>query len=245
MLRFVEHRIGDQRMLRLIRKWLKAGVMEAGVVTAAEVGTPQGAVASPLLANIYLHYVFDLWVDVWSKKCARGIRTRPASSSSAASRPGINGGVALANRRPLPSWASPTFAASPAPGSSCSSGSPGAIGRLLNWVRSGTVCDVACTGHSPSSECGCGRSCRAISPTNFRSLTAFLWKVRWLWLRSLRRRSQKDGTTWKRFARVTAVRLPKPKILHPWPQDRFAVNHPRWKPGAVVPHAGFCAGGAG
>jgi RNA-directed DNA polymerase len=82
-------------------------------------------------------------------------------------------------------------------------------------------------------------------PTNFRSLTAFLWKVRWLWLRNLRRRSQKDGTTWKRFDRVTAVRLPKPKILHPWPQDRFAVKHPRWKPGAVVPHAGFCAGGAG
>jgi hypothetical protein len=48
----------------------------------------------------------------------------------------------------------------------------------------------------------------------------------------------------KRFDRVT-VRLPKPRILHPWPQDRFAVNHPRWKPGAVVPHAGFCAGGAG
>ena len=82
-------------------------------------------------------------------------------------------------------------------------------------------------------------------PTNFRSLTAFLWKVRWLWFRSLRRRSQKDGTTWKRFDRVTAVRLPKPRILHPWPQDRFAVKHPRWKPGAVVPHAGFCAGGAG
>jgi RNA-directed DNA polymerase len=82
-------------------------------------------------------------------------------------------------------------------------------------------------------------------PTNFRSLTAFLWKVRWLWLRSLRRRSPKDGTTCKRFDRVTAVRLPKPKILHPWPQDRFAVNHPRWKPGAVVPRAGFCAGRRG
>jgi group II intron reverse transcriptase/maturase len=60
LLRFAEHRIGDRRVIRLIRKWLKAGVMEDGQVMATETGTPQGAVASPLLANIYLHYVFDL-----------------------------------------------------------------------------------------------------------------------------------------------------------------------------------------
>ena len=59
-------------MLRLIQKWLKAGVMEEGEWKNTEMGTPQGSVISPLLANIYLHYVFDLWVDAWRKKCARG-----------------------------------------------------------------------------------------------------------------------------------------------------------------------------
>jgi RNA-directed DNA polymerase len=65
MMKFVEHRIGDKRILRLISKWLKAGVFEQGRVTIAEEGTPQGASISPLLANIYLHYVFDLWVHQW------------------------------------------------------------------------------------------------------------------------------------------------------------------------------------
>jgi group II intron reverse transcriptase/maturase len=72
MLRFLQHRIADRRILRLIQKWLKAGVSEDGVWSETKVGTPQGAVASPLLANIYLHYVFDLWVEAWRKKCARG-----------------------------------------------------------------------------------------------------------------------------------------------------------------------------
>jgi RNA-directed DNA polymerase len=72
LMRFVEHRVGDRRMNRLIRKWLKAGVMEAGEFKVTEAGTPQGAVASPLLANSYLHYVFDLWADRWRKRHARG-----------------------------------------------------------------------------------------------------------------------------------------------------------------------------
>jgi len=70
--KFVQHRVADPRILRLIQKWLKAGVMEGGQRSETEMGTPQGAVISPLLANIYLHYVFDLWVDVWRKKCAQG-----------------------------------------------------------------------------------------------------------------------------------------------------------------------------
>jgi hypothetical protein len=72
MLKFVQHRVADPRILRLIQKWLKAGVMEEGKWSETEKGTPQGSVASPLLANIFLHYVFDLWVDVWRKKCAQG-----------------------------------------------------------------------------------------------------------------------------------------------------------------------------
>jgi len=70
--RFVQHRIADHRMLRLIRKWMRAGVSEEGEWSETQIGTPQGAVISPLLANIYLHYVFDLWVDVWREKIAHG-----------------------------------------------------------------------------------------------------------------------------------------------------------------------------
>ena len=72
MVKFVEHRIGDPRIVRLIQKWLKVGVLEDGVRIASEEGTPQGAVISPLLANIYLHYVYDLWADQWRKRHARG-----------------------------------------------------------------------------------------------------------------------------------------------------------------------------
>ena len=72
MVKFVEHRVADRRVLRLIRKWLRAGVSEDGIWSRTEVGTPQGAVASPLLANIYLHYVFDLWVQRWRKHQATG-----------------------------------------------------------------------------------------------------------------------------------------------------------------------------
>jgi len=72
MMRFMEHRIGDRRVLRLIRKWLTAGVMEDGVRQPATQGTPQGAVISPLLANIYLHYVYDLWAEQWRRRHAQG-----------------------------------------------------------------------------------------------------------------------------------------------------------------------------
>src|SRR5271166_5287755 len=72
LVKFIEHRIADRRILRLIQKWLRAGVSEEGKWTKTEVGTPQGAVASPLLANIYLHYAFDLWVKHWRKHHATG-----------------------------------------------------------------------------------------------------------------------------------------------------------------------------
>jgi RNA-directed DNA polymerase len=72
MMRFLEHRIADRRILRLIRKWLRAGVSEDGTWSKTEVGTPQGAVISPLLANIYLHYVFDLWTRRWRRRSATG-----------------------------------------------------------------------------------------------------------------------------------------------------------------------------
>src|ERR1700724_1893544 len=72
LIRFVEHRIGDRRIIRLIQKWLKAGVLEDGVVSVSDKGTGQGSVISPLLANIYLHYAFDLWAERWRRREATG-----------------------------------------------------------------------------------------------------------------------------------------------------------------------------
>jgi RNA-directed DNA polymerase len=72
MEKFIRHRIGDERLVRLILQWLKAGVLEDGQWYETKAGTPQGAVVSPLLANLYLHYVLDLWVQAWRKKVAHG-----------------------------------------------------------------------------------------------------------------------------------------------------------------------------
>ena len=72
LMKFVEHRVADRRLVRLIQKWLRAGVLEEGRRIRSEVGTVQGGSISPLLANIYLHYVFDLWARQWRKRQARG-----------------------------------------------------------------------------------------------------------------------------------------------------------------------------
>ena len=72
LVRFLQHRIADRRVLRLIQKWLRAGVIEDGAWSASKSGSPQGATISPLLANIYLHYVFDLWAQQWRRRHARG-----------------------------------------------------------------------------------------------------------------------------------------------------------------------------
>ena len=72
LIRFVEHRIGDRRIIRLIQKWLKAGILEDGIVSVSDRGTGQGSVISPLLANIYLHYALDLWAERWRRREATG-----------------------------------------------------------------------------------------------------------------------------------------------------------------------------
>ena len=72
LIKFLEHRIGDQRVLRLIRKWLHAGVIEEGEWSETTAGSPQGAVISPLLSNVFLHYVFDLWIEWWRRNRCRG-----------------------------------------------------------------------------------------------------------------------------------------------------------------------------
>ena len=86
---FLKLRIGDRRLLRLIGKWLKAGILEEGLLTVPEQGTPQGSVISPLLSNVYLHYVLDLWAEEWRQRHARGdviiVRLMPMISSSGSS----------------------------------------------------------------------------------------------------------------------------------------------------------------
>jgi RNA-directed DNA polymerase len=72
LVKFLEHRIADKRVLRLIQKWLRAGVIEDGEWSSTETGTAQGASVSPLLSNVFLHYVFDLWADQWRRRHARG-----------------------------------------------------------------------------------------------------------------------------------------------------------------------------
>ncbi len=81
-------------------------------------------------------------------------------------------------------------------------------------------------------------------PTNGRALRAFREHVETLWHRTLKRRSQRDKTTWERLKKLADEWLPKPRILHPWPSNRFAVKHPRWEPYAGVPPVRICAGGA-
>jgi retron-type reverse transcriptase len=70
--KFIEHRVADRRVVRLIQKWLRAGVLEEGKRTRSPVGTVQGGSISPFLANVYLHYVFDLWVQRWRQRQAQG-----------------------------------------------------------------------------------------------------------------------------------------------------------------------------
>ena len=81
-------------------------------------------------------------------------------------------------------------------------------------------------------------------PTNFETLSAFRYHVTQLWMRTLRRRGQKDRTSWRRMDALVERWLPRPRVTHPWPHERFAVKHPRWEPYAGNPHVRFCAGGA-
>jgi len=288
LIRFVEHRTGDRRVIRLIRKWLKVGVMEEGQVTPATVGTPQGAVISPLLANIYLHYVLDLWARQWRHRHAQGnvIVVRYADDLVAGFEHQADAERFLADlRQRLESFALSLhpdktrliefgrFAA--ANRAKRGLGKPETFDflgftHISGRTRNGKFClhwktrsdrlraklrEVKETLrrrlHAPIDEQGAwlrqvvtGYFAYHAVPNNIQALNAFRRGIRWLWWRNLRRRSQKDRTTRKAINRLVKRWLPKPRITHPWPEQRFAVIHPRWEPGAGMPHAGFCAGGA-
>jgi RNA-directed DNA polymerase len=287
LIRFVEHRVGDRRIVRLIRKWLKAGVMEDGVVSAGGVGTPQGAVISPLLANIYLHYVFDLWAQQWRRRNARGdvilvryaddivvgfehraeaerfeadLRERMAEFGLTLHPQKTRliefGRHAAANRRARGLGKPETFNFL---GFThiCAQNRRGGFllkrktrrDRLRARLR--TVKDeLRRRCHQPTDEQGkwlrrvvTGFFAYHAVPTNADALRSFRFEVIAIWRRALRRRGQKDRTTWSRMHTLAGRFLPKPRILHPWPIQRFVVTHPRWEPGAGKPLAGICAGG--
>jgi len=271
LVRFVEHRIGDPRIIRLIQKWLKAGVLENGVVTVSEKGTGQGSVISPLLANVYLHYVFDLWAERWRRREATGdmILMRYADDIvvgfeheadarrfwddmrkrfegfSLSLNPDktrlIEFGRFAAERRARRGLGKPetfnflgfTFI--------CERNSRGQF-----LVKRTTRCDrmratlrkikeeLRRRMHEPIPEQGGwlkqvvrGFFAYHAVPTNGPALRAFYYHVTRLWLRTLRRRGQKDRFSWQRMQRLAVDWLPQPRILHPYPDKRFAVMHPR------------------
>jgi RNA-directed DNA polymerase len=288
LIRFVEHRVGDKRIIRLIQKWLKAGVLEDGVVTVSDRGTGQGSVVSPLLANIYLHYAFDRWAERWRRREASGdmIIVRYADDlvvgfeHEADARRFLDemrerlgkyslslhpektrliefGRHAAANRKRRGLGKPETFSFL---GFIFISGKsrrgkfqikrksrPDRMRAKLQAIKQelrrrmhqsiptqGQWLKQVVTGYF---------NYHAV-PTNGRALATFHFRVIDLWTRTLRRRSQKDHTAWERIRRLANDFLPKPRILHPWPEKRFAVRHPRWEPYALIGPVRFCAGGA-
>ena len=288
LIRFVEHRVGDRRVIRLIRKWLKAGVMEDGEVSQTETGTPQGGVASPLLANIYLHYVFDLWAERWRRHHAQGniILVRYADDIVAGFEHQADAERFQAELRDRLAQFALTL--HPDKTRLIQFGRRAAEERERAGLGKPETFDFLGFTHI------CGRSRRGrfllfrrtrrdrkrakvrevkeqlrrrmhdsipsqgqwlrqvvtgffayhAVPNNFDALAAFRYHIMVLWRRTLTRRSQKDRTGWDRINRLADQWLPRPRILHPWPNQRFAVKHPRWEPDAGMPHVRFCAGGA-
>jgi group II intron reverse transcriptase/maturase len=271
VVRFLEHRIGDKRILRLIQKWLRAGVLEDEIVTIEEKGTGQGSVISPLLANVYLHYVFDLWAARWRRRAATGemimvryaddivvgfqyetdarrfwdemrerLRAFSLTLHPEKTRLIEFGRFAARNRERRGLGKPETF-------------------KFLGFVF---ICAKSRRGdfqirrksrgdrmvaklreikealqkrmHVPIPEVGtwlaqivAGYFAYHAVPTNSRALCAFRYHVAMLWHRQLCRRSQRAYVAWERMAKLVDEFLPKPRILHPWPDVRFAVRHPR------------------
>ncbi len=276
LMRFLEHRIGDPRILRLIRKWLTAGVMEDGTVTQAETGTPQGAVISPLLANVYLHYVFDLWAQQWRHRHAHGnmIIVRYADDSVvgcerlddaerflAAKRERmerfglsvhaqktrlIEFGRHAATRRAERRLGKPETFNFLGFTHICGRTRSGAFAlqRLTRRDRMQAALSrikekLHRNRHHAIPEQGAqlrqvvrGYFAYHAVPTNARRMSSFRHHMVRAWLWALRRRSQKDSFSWDRIKRLADHWLPSPRVLHPWPDRRFAVTHPRWEPGA-------------
>lgn len=277
LMEFLKHRIGDPRILRLIRKWLRAGVSEDGERSETTVGTPQGAVISPLLANVCLHYVLDLWVDWWRKHRCRGdvvivryaddfvIGFERRSEAQACleelqERMGkfglklhetktrlIEFGRFAAERRAKRGERHPeTFNFLGFTHQCAKTRSRGwftirriTIAKRMRATLAAIKQQLRQRMHRPMGEVA--RWLRSVVqgwmgyhavPGNSRRLYQFLDEVSKLWLTVLRRRSQKgkDRWTWPRMRRLVRRHLPRPRVLHPYPEERFRA---RLKVGAV------------
>ncbi|MFL5002243.1 MAG: group II intron reverse transcriptase/maturase [Xanthobacteraceae bacterium] len=288
LIRFVEHRVGDPRVIRLIRKWLKAGVLEDGVVTVSDRGTGQGAVISPLLANIYLHYALDLWTERWRRREVAGdmIIVRYADDFIVGFQHESDARRFLeAMRERLGKFA---LSLHPEKTRLIEFGRFAAENRkrrghgkpeTFNFLGFTFICSKTRRGkflikrksrrdrmrvkvqaikqelrrrmHQPIPAQGkwlaqvvSGYFNYHAVPTNTRALVVFRHRITLLWRRVLRQRGQNTTPPWDRMRKLVNDWLPKPRILHPWPQARFAVTHPRWEPYARIGLVRICAGGA-
>lgn len=272
LMKFLEHRIADRRMLRLLKKWLRAGVSEDGEWSPTKVGTPQGAVISPLYANVFLHYVLDLWIDDWRKRHAKGevIIVRYADDFVLGFREESDARRCLAALRErfakfglelhpdktrliqFGRYAEERRARRGA-------GKP----ETFDFLGFTHICGKTSRGdftiHRKSSRkkfqaklkelkhtlfrnihadpSRVGRLLQSVLrgwfqyhavPGNYERLRQFRDALRLMWLRALRRRSQRGRRmTWAKFAKLIDRWLPTPKILHPYPNVRFARQHSR------------------
>jgi RNA-directed DNA polymerase len=280
LVRFLEHRIGDQRIIRLIQKWLKVGVLENGIVAVSDRGTGQGSVISPLLANIYLHYALDLWAERWRRREATGdmIFVRYADDFIVGFQHEADARRFLDEMRKRLQ----EFALSLHPDKTrliefgrfaAANREQRGLGKpeTFNFLGFTFMCGKSRQGffllkrktrrdrmraklrmvkqemrrrmHQPIPEQGRwlwhvvrGYFNYHAVPMNTRALAVFRAEIARSWHRVLNRRSQKANLTRARMDKLIDDWLPKPRILHPWPDKRFAVTHPRWEPYAGKLH---------
>jgi group II intron reverse transcriptase/maturase len=266
--KFLEHRIADRRLLRLIRKWVKAGVIEDGSWSATEVGAPQGAPASPLLANVYLHYVFDRWARQWRRRHARGdvvivrfaddfvagfehqgdakqflyeLRQRFAKFGLEL-HPGktrlIEFGRHAAERRARRGLGKPETFDFLGFTHICAKTRAGrfqlkrtTISKRMRAKLAEVKAQVKQRRHEPIPDQGRwlasvvrGHLAYYAGPGNSHAIRAFRTQVARHWCKALRRRSQRHRLDWKRMNRITGRWLPPARVLHPYPEVRFAAR---------------------
>ena len=270
-MQFVQHRVADQRILRLIRKWLKAGVSEDGEWSEMKIGTPQGAVISPLLANVYLHYVFDLWVEAWRKKVAEGevIVVRDADDLVAGFQHRadaerflrefqerlakfglelhpdktrlIEFGRRARNDRQWRGEGEPESFTFLGFTHRCGTNSRGNFTIWRQTVRKRFEAKLQQAKqtlrermHEPAPKVGewLGRVLNGFYqyhavPENWASLHRFRERLGRYWRRALERRSQTGRLSADRTARLCNRWLPRPRLVHPYPEVRFDARHPR------------------
>ncbi len=271
MQKFLEHRVADKRLLRLIRKWLRAGVSEDGQWSETTVGTPQGAVVSPLLGNVYLHYVFDLWVENWREKVATGdaIVVRYADDlvvgfehraeaerfleefRERLAKFGLElhpektrliefGRFAAANRRERGegkpeslTFLGFTHRCGISPKGHFTIWRQTERKRLEAKLRQ-VKQELRRRMHDPVPEVGewLGRVLNGFYqyhavPGNWASLRRFREQIGWYWQHAFARRSQRSRLTAARLGRLFTRWLPRPRLVHPYPEIRFAARYPR------------------